>query len=63
MFVFIKAEELMDQYDLEKAYQFAKRALDIDPVHIQALETMASIQMEMGNTDSAKNISFLSIYL
>lgn len=48
----------MDQFDLEKAYQFVKRALDIDPNHIQALETMASVQMEMGNTESAKNISF-----
>ena len=49
----------MDQFELEKAYQYVKRALDIDPKHVQALETMASVQMEMGNTDSARNISFL----
>ena len=48
----------MDQFELEKAYQYVKRALDIDPKHVQALETMASVQMEMGNTDSARNISF-----
>jgi len=41
---------------LESAFQYAKRALDLDPKHVYALETMASIQMEMGNTESAQTI-------
>jgi tetratricopeptide (TPR) repeat protein len=41
---------------LESAFQYAKRALDLDPKHVHALETMASIQMEMGNTESAQTI-------
>lgn len=46
----------MDQYELEKAFQYAKKALEIDPKNLHALDTMASIQMEMGNVDSAKNL-------
>lgn len=52
----IQAEDFLDQYELEKAFQYAKKALDLDPKHIQALETMASVQMEMGNTESAKSV-------
>lgn len=52
----------MDQFELEKAYQYVKRALDIDSKNLQALEMMAAVQMEMGNVDSAKNISFYQIY-
>jgi Tfp pilus assembly protein PilF len=51
----------MDQFELETAFQHVKKALDIDPKHVEALEMMASIQMEMGNVDSAKNISFFLI--
>ena len=46
----------MDQCDLEAAYKYVKQALDMDPKHVEALETMASVQMEMGNTESARNI-------
>ena len=46
----------MDQCDLEAAYKYVKQALDMDPKHIDALQTMASVQMEMGNTESARNI-------
>lgn len=55
---FLKAEQYIDQFELETAYQYIKQALDIDPKHVQALETMASVQMEMGNVESAKSISF-----
>jgi tetratricopeptide (TPR) repeat protein len=41
---------------LEKAYKFVKKALDLDSTHIEALETMATVQMEMGNSESAKTI-------
>lgn len=46
----------MDQCDLETAYKYVKQALDMDPKHVDALETMASVQMEMGNAESARNI-------
>ncbi|RNA35938.1 putative assembly chaperone of rpl4 [Brachionus plicatilis] len=50
------AEDFLDQYELEKAFQCAKKALDIDPKNLHALDTMASIQMEMGNVESAKSL-------
>ncbi|CAF0940492.1 unnamed protein product [Brachionus calyciflorus] len=50
------AEDFLDQYELEKAFQYAKKALDLDPKNPHALDTMASIQMEMGNVESAKSI-------
>lgn len=53
----------MDQYELEKAFQHAKKALDINPKHLHALDTMASIQMEMGNVESAKNLYEKLIHL
>lgn len=46
----------MDNCDLETAYKYVKQALDMDPKHVEALETMAAVQMEMGNSESAKNI-------
>ena len=46
----------MNQCELETAFQYVKKALDIDPKHVEALEIMASVQMEMGNSESAKNI-------
>lgn len=50
------AEEAIDRCELEAACKYAKQALDIEPKNISALDTMASIQMEMGNNESAKNI-------
>ena len=57
-----KAEECLDEFQLEQAYQYVKQALDIDSKNINALDVMAAVQMEMGNVDSAKNISFLFSY-
>jgi tetratricopeptide (TPR) repeat protein len=50
------AEECMDRCDLETAYKYAKQALDIDGKSVEALESMAAIQMEMGNSESSKSI-------
>lgn len=50
------AEENIDRCELEVAYKYAKQALDFDSTNTDALETMASIQMEMGNNESAKKI-------
>lgn len=52
----VKAEECIDRCELETAYKYAKQALDIDGKSVDALESMASIQMEMGNNESAKNV-------
>ena len=50
------AEQCMDECDLESAYKYVKSALDVDDKHVRALETMASVQMEMGNVESARGI-------
>ncbi len=50
------AEECIDRCELETAYKYAKQALDIDGKSVDALESMAAIQMEMGNNESSRSI-------
>jgi thioredoxin-like negative regulator of GroEL len=54
----MQAEDCLDQFQLEDAYKFAKQALDMEPNNIKALDVMAAAQVEMGNVESARNISF-----
>ena len=56
---YFQAEECIDSFELESAYYYVKQALELDPKHVEALEMMASVQMEMGNAENAKTISFL----
>jgi Tfp pilus assembly protein PilF len=51
-----KAEDYMDQYELERAYECVRQALDLDGKNVDSLNMMASIQMEMGNCASAKSL-------
>jgi tetratricopeptide (TPR) repeat protein len=46
----------LDQYELEKAYEYVKTALDLDDKNVDSLNMMACIQMEMGNCESAKSL-------
>ncbi|CAL1536079.1 unnamed protein product [Lymnaea stagnalis] len=49
-----KAEQLIDEFNYELAQKFCQRALETDPDNVRALETSASLLVELGNVDSAK---------
>ena len=53
---FLKAEDCLDQYELERAYDYVKQALDLDSKDVESLNLMACVQMEMGNCESAKSL-------
>jgi len=49
-----KAEELIDEFNFELAQKFCQRALETEPDNVRALEVSASMLMELGQTESAK---------
>ena len=49
-----KAEEYIDQFQFPMAQKFCERALEIDGDNVRALETSASLLLEMGNMDAAR---------
>merc|ERR1712025_199751 len=50
-----KAEQLIDEFNFELAQKFCQRALETEPDNVRALETSASLLLELGNVDSAKH--------
>ncbi|CAG5134769.1 unnamed protein product [Candidula unifasciata] len=50
-----KAEQLIDEFNYELAQKFCQRALEHEPDSVRALETSASLLLELGNTESAKH--------
>lgn len=46
----------MDKYDMEDAYKFVSRALELDENNVPALETMGTILCERGDVTKAKEI-------
>ncbi|KAK2844508.1 hypothetical protein Q5P01_011167 [Channa striata] len=54
-----KTEECMDSFDFEMAGLFCQRALDVEATNLQALDMLGHIYSELGDTDKAKEISFL----
>ncbi|GFO37931.1 upf0661 tpr repeat-containing protein c16d10.01c, partial [Plakobranchus ocellatus] len=50
-----KAEQLIDQFNYELAQKFCQRALEMEPDNVRALETSASLLLELGNVESAKH--------
>jgi len=50
-----KAEQLIDEFNLELAQKFCKRALEMEPDNVRALETSASLLLELGDAESAKH--------
>ncbi|XP_046565671.1 probable assembly chaperone of rpl4 isoform X1 [Haliotis rubra] len=49
-----KAEDCIDRFEFEMAQKFCQRALELEPDHIRALETVGTLLLEVGNTDGAK---------
>lgn len=49
-----KAEEYIDRFEFSLAQKFCERALEIDGDNVRALETSASLLLELGNMDAAK---------
>uniref|UniRef100_A0A3Q0S9Z6 Si:dkey-12j5.1 n=1 Tax=Amphilophus citrinellus TaxID=61819 RepID=A0A3Q0S9Z6_AMPCI len=58
-----KTEECMDSFDFEMAGLFCQRALDVEPTNLQVLDMLGHIYSELGDTQKAKEISFLAAYV
>uniref|UniRef100_A0A3Q4AHJ4 Uncharacterized protein n=1 Tax=Mola mola TaxID=94237 RepID=A0A3Q4AHJ4_MOLML len=58
-----KTEECVDTFDFEMARLFCQRALDIESDNLQALDMLGHIYSELGDTQKAKGISFISLFL
>lgn len=57
-----KAEELQESYQFDLAHQFCLQALQREPQHAQALETAASVELELGLVEEAHQVRpFLSV--
>ncbi|KAI3360988.1 hypothetical protein L3Q82_013196 [Scortum barcoo] len=56
-----KTEECMDSFDFEMAGLFCRRALDVEPNNLQALDMLGHICSELGDTQKAKEISFMQV--
>lgn len=50
-----KAEQLIDEFNYELAQKFCQRALELEPDNVRALETSASLLLELSDTESAKH--------
>ncbi|GFR79364.1 TPR repeat-containing protein YDR161W [Elysia marginata] len=50
-----KAEQLIDEFNYELAQKFCQRALEMEPDNVRALETSASLLLELGDIESAKH--------
>lgn len=51
----------MDTFDFEMAGLFCQRALDVDSNNLQALDMLGHICSELGDTQKAKEISFMPV--
>lgn len=56
---FFKAEQLIDEFNFELAQKFCQRALETDPDNMRALQTSATLLLELGQTESAKHVRFI----
>lgn len=59
----VQTEECMDSFDFEMAGLFCQRALDVEPTNLQVLDMQGHIYSELGNTQKAKEISFLTAFM
>lgn len=53
-----KAEELIDEFKYDLAEKFCKRAIDIEPDNIQAMEMYGFLLLQMGDIDQARPVYF-----
>ena len=52
-----KANELIGTVQFDLAHQFCVRALELEPDNASALETIAAVELELGDPESAKEVS------
>lgn len=60
MYCDVQTEECMDSFDFEMASLFCRRALDVEPTNLQVLDMLGHVSSELGDTQKAKEISFLA---
>lgn len=58
-----KTEECMDSFDFEMAGLFCRRALDVEPNNLQALDMLGHICSELGDTQKAKEVFLRAVEL
>lgn len=58
-----KAEELLDQYEPDTAQKFYEKAMQMDPNHIQLLDSYAHFLLDMDDFNAAKQLLVKSIQL
>jgi len=58
-----KAEEYMDDLNIELAQKFCERALQIDNDNVRALELTASLLLDMGEVEQAQNCLGRAIFV
>ena len=58
-----KANELIGTVQFDLAHQFCVRALELEPDNASALETIAAVELELGDTESAKEVSRVQVSL
>lgn len=55
------AQENIDTMKWKNALVFLKQALNIEPENVTVIDTMASVLMELGETDDAFPVGFILI--
>lgn len=63
MYCGVQTEECMDSFDFEMASLFCRRALDVEPTNLQVLDMLGHVSSELGDTQKAKEISFLAAFV
>mgnify|MGYP000338535364 CR=1 FL=1 len=58
-----KVDECLDNFNFELAVKFCERALETEPDNVQVLETAGAIYLETRDTNKAKQVSFINLYL
>lgn len=52
----VQASQAVDRFEFELAHQFAMRALQMEPQHLNALEVAGSIEVELELFNEAKQV-------
>lgn len=55
----IKCEELVETYQYDLAEKFCQKILTIDPNNIDAIQLQATILIDSGDVEGAKQVNFL----
>ncbi|PJF19284.1 Tetratricopeptide repeat domain containing protein [Paramicrosporidium saccamoebae] len=52
----LKCEELVERFEYDLALKFCERILSVEPRHVDALQMKATILIDMGDAEAARNV-------